>query len=170
MTTYRPLIWRTKEETKAEIAEMNSTLAFLEEESQLLQVQIQALQDSIKSRQDYLANLENKVLIFPNSKEGKIQPNAKGERSPMEMLRSQYKGMKLGDIAARVLEEQRAPLTTTELSQIIYDVKSDDELYRARNSLSGELRSGAKCHNPRWRKVGRYAYASAFMQAQEVRT
>lgn len=76
----------------------------------------------------------------------------------MAMIRAEYKGMKLGDIAAKVLSAETAPLTTTQLTQRIYCTSSDDEFERARNSLSTELRVGAKSNNPRWRKCGRYAY------------
>jgi hypothetical protein len=86
----------------------------------------------------------------------------------MDMLRDEYKGMKLGDIAAEVLDARQAPLTTTELSRIIYDTKNDAELSRARNSLSAELRTGAKGKHPRWQKIGRNAYASLKYLQEEV--
>lgn len=81
-------------------------------------------------------------------------------RSPMEMLRPQFKGMRLAEIIATVLENSRSPMTTTELSRIIYDTHSEEELYRARNSLSAELRTGSRCNPPKWKKLGRYAYAA----------
>ena len=82
------------------------------------------------------------------------------QRTPMEMVRDEYKGMMLGDIAARVLDEYQSVLTPKQLSEIIYDAKTDEEFERARNSLSAELRAGAKGESPRWKKIGRYAYAS----------
>ncbi len=80
------------------------------------------------------------------------------KRTPMDMVRSQFKGMKLGDIAEGVLKENSRLLTTNELTRLIYDTKTDDEFDRARNSLSSELRSGVRLQNPRWKKVGRNAY------------
>lgn len=168
MTGNSRMAWQTKEETENELAEMTSTLNFLEEEMKLLQIQIVEMQNSIRCRQAYLSSLQSEtsesdasIPLASHLSEADIN-SPKLERTPMEMLRSQYKGMKLADIAATVLTEKQVPLTTTELSHIIYDIKSDDELYRARNSLSGELRTGAKKQNSRWHKVGRYAYASVF--------
>lgn len=82
------------------------------------------------------------------------------QRTPMDMIRNEYKGMMLGDIAAKVLDEHQSVLTPKQLTEIIYDAKTDEEFERARNSLSAELRAGAKGNSPRWKKIGRYAYAS----------
>lgn len=81
-------------------------------------------------------------------------------RSPMGMVRPKFKGMRLAEIIATVLSNSQSPMTTTELSHLIYDTQSEEELYRARNSLSTELRAGAKANPPRWQKIGRYAYAA----------
>lgn len=89
-------------------------------------------------------------------------------RSPMKMLHSRYKGMKLGDIAADVMNEKGTALTTSELTQIIYDTRSEGEFERARNSLSSELRSEVKKTDARWRKVGRYAYITAFPSTSDL--
>lgn len=89
-------------------------------------------------------------------------------RNPMEMLRDEFKGMKLADIAETVLEDREGPLTTTELSRIIYDAYNDDELNRARNSLSAELRAGIRSKHPRWQKLGRNAYASLDYSQEEA--
>lgn len=86
--------------------------------------------------------------------------NPVNHRSPMEMLQPRFKGMRLAEIITTVLEDSRSPMTTTELSRVIYDTQSEEELYRARNSLSAELRTGAKANPPRWKKLGRYAYAA----------
>lgn len=79
-------------------------------------------------------------------------------RTPTDMLRPVYKGMKLGDIIIRVLENQHGPLTSKDITSLIYNTSSQDEFDRARSSVSTELRSGAKGSSPRWQKIGRSAY------------
>lgn len=132
--------------------DLTSYLESLEKELKALPKRIRAVKIAIN------ANLEN----FPDHEIKYFAPltiESLPERSPMEMLRAEYKGMRLGDIAAKVLGGNPSPLTTTELTRLIYDTGSDDEFNRARNSLSTELRVGAKGDDPKWRKVGRYAYS-----------
>lgn len=140
---------------------------------------IQILEDYIAERRAELQELECRVagvksaidlhlqlLLEERTKQGfqasgpDVQLHAVYHRSPMDMLRPQFKGKRLAEIIATVLEENQLPMTTTELSRIIYEVWSDEELYRARNSLSAELRTGANTHPPKWQKLGRYAYAA----------
>jgi hypothetical protein len=141
---------------------------------------IQVLEECIAERMAELQELECAIAVVKStialhlqllatekanqglSSDAEIQSpfSSTNHRSPMEMLRPPYKGMKLAEIITIVLKESSSPLTTTELSHIIYDTHSDEELYRARNSLSAELRTGAKSNPPRWKKLGRYAYAA----------
>lgn len=163
MTQSRPMRWKTKEETQTELAERLSYLTQLEEEFRALQVTIQAVRESIQVRQEYLSDSESNSSGSSDpmiDSDSATSAALRQHRSPMEMLRSDYKGMKLGDIAAMVLSKKQVPLTTTELCRLIYDTKSSDEFDRARNSLSAELRTGSKGEDCRWKKVGRYAYAS----------
>ncbi len=90
-------------------------------------------------------------------------------RSPMEMLRSPYKGMKLSDIIERVLDQSRAPLTPKDITRLVYDTFSPEEFDRARSSLAAEMRSGAKGESPRWRKIGRSAYVALSAPVTAVR-
>jgi hypothetical protein len=119
---------------------------------------------SLKSRDREIADLEGKIRLVQHAIKAKVEllslAQQSKQRSPMEMIRDEYKGMKLGDIANQVMKDKNVPLTTTELSRLIYATQSDDEFARARNSLSAELRAGAKGQRPQWRKLGRYAYAS----------
>lgn len=82
------------------------------------------------------------------------------KRTPMDMVRPEFKGLKLGDIITKVLNKNPGLLTTNELTRLIYRTATDDEFDRARNSLSSELRSELKLQNPRWKKVGRNAYTA----------
>ena len=106
---------------------------------------------------DRLIEILNSIL---QQKQGSLQVWNEEKRTPMEMIRPEYKGMKLPDIAAKVLNQNFRLLTTTELTRFIYETKTVDEFDRARNSLSSELRSGVKVQSPRWKKVGRNAYAA----------
>jgi len=132
--------------------DLTSYLESLEKELKALPKRIRAVKTAIN------ANLKN----FPDHEIehfASLALTSLPDRSPMEMLRDEHKGMRLGDIIAKVLNDRSAPLTTAELTRLIYDAESEDEFNRARNSLSTELRVGAKGENPKWQKVGRYAYS-----------
>ena len=127
-----------------------------------LPVHIQRVENAIKARQKKFSNQESEWFSPSESvdRADRATPVPQGKtRNPMAMLRDEYKGLKLGDIAAKVLNDAPSPLTTTQLTREIYCPRSNDEFERARNSLSTELRVGAKSKNPRWRKCGRYAYS-----------
>lgn len=116
------------------------------------------------------ANISMHTRLLAKLKRGQVSPSSDAttfinaisgkHRSPTEMLRPKYKGMKLADVVVEVLGESQSLLTTTEIGRKIYDTTSDDEFNRARNSLSTELRTGAKAINPKWKKIGRYAYVA----------
>jgi hypothetical protein len=80
-------------------------------------------------------------------------------RMPADMVRVEYKGMKLADIIATVLAKSSSPLTPKDVTALIYDTNSPEEFDRARSSVSTEMRSGAKGQAPKWQKIGRSAYA-----------
>ena len=144
-----------------ELDALTTYLESLEKEFRDLPTRIQRVRNAVKAKQDRLSNQEGahvSIPTFVGYLESLTSIQLPKKRNPTEMLRNEYKGMKLGDIAAKVLSDKQSPMTTTELSRIIYDAESDDELSRARNSLSTELRAGAKARSPRWRKIGRYAY------------
>lgn len=141
---------------------LTQQLESLERELKELPVHIQRMQTVIAAKQQMLSSQEVEWLSvsrFADSYEQATLVQHGKTRNPMAMIRDEYKGMKLGDIAAEVLNNEPSLLTTTELTHRIYCTYSDDEFERARNSLSTELRVGAKAKQPRWRKCGRYAYA-----------
>jgi hypothetical protein len=146
-----------------ELDELTEFLESLEQHRQKCQKLMPIVQDAIDKKQQHssIEEIGSAALsgLSARSKDLTATQQSKA-RSPMEMIRNEYKGMKLGDIAAQVLTDKNVPLTTTELSRIIYATDTDDEFARARNSLSAELRAGAKGQCPQWRKLGRYAYAS----------
>jgi len=142
--------------------DLTKSLEALQIEFRELSVHIQRLEIAIKARQKEFSSQESewfsKSKLADRADRATRVPQGK-TRNPMAMLRDEYKGLKLGDIAAKVLNAAPSPLTTTQLTREIYCPLSNDEFERARNSLSTELRVGAKSDNPRWRKCGRYAYS-----------
>ena len=153
-----------RSDTEALLAERKQELVKRLKELAGLQASVHQLQAWIKSVEAHLTILD--AQIEAEAASTRFKQNSR--RNPMEMIRDEFKGMKLGDIAETVLEEHEGPLTTTELSRIIYDTFNDDELSRARNSLSAELRTGIKSEHPRWQKLGRNAYASLDYSQEEA--
>ncbi|WP_193909946.1 hypothetical protein [Vasconcelosia minhoensis] len=149
---------------EADIAKRKHQLAEQEAELMHLQVLIPQLRAAIANHESILTS----VIRELDAEQTIYSSDLTIHRSPMDMIRPEYKGMKLGDIAAHVLETCQIPLTTTELARRIYEAKNDDELSRARNSLSAELRGGVKSTHPRWQKIGRNAYASLQYSQEEA--
>jgi len=144
-------------------------LEALQRELRELPVHIQRLQNAIAARQREFSDKKPNWFCesgFADLEDPSISIPLLRMRTPMEMLRDEYKGMKLSDIAVEVLNTEPAPLTTTELTRKIYCTNSNEEFDRARNSLATELRMGAKSSNPRWRKCGRYAYCGLHLHPE----
>lgn len=142
---------------KQELAERLKLLAELK-------VGVQQLQGYVTSIEGFIEVIDAEI----DADKALVTYKQNSRRNPTEMLRDEFKGMKLADIAETVLEDHEGPLTTTELSRIIYDAYNDDELNRARNSLSAELRAGIRSEHPRWQKLGRNAYASLDYSQEEA--
>ncbi|MBE9070563.1 hypothetical protein IQ260_28370 [Leptolyngbya cf. ectocarpi LEGE 11479] len=153
-----------KSQLEALLAERKQELA--ERLKQLAEIQV-----SVQQLQGYVTSIEGVIEIIGaeiDADKALLTYKQNSRRNPTEMLRDEFKGMKLADIAETVLEDNAGPLTTTELSRIIYDAYNDDELNRARNSLSAELRAGIRSEHPRWQKLGRNAYASLEYSQEEA--
>lgn len=90
------------------------------------------------------------------------------KRNPKKMLRSQYAQMTLGDVAQMVLSASQLPLNPDDIAKAIFDVRSEEEYFRAKNSLSTELRRGAK--EGRWEKIGRGSFMSNLKSKQSELT
>jgi hypothetical protein len=146
---------------EAELARKRAVLADKEEDLDSLQATIARLRASIGTLEGLLeANRQGLPDIEEPTSIQDARSHKRLHRHPMAMLHSPYKGMKLGDVAALVLSQSSQPLTTAELTRLIYDTQTEEEFERARNSLSAELRSGVRGESPRWRKIGRFAYAA----------
>jgi len=96
---------------------------------------------------------DNEDSDLKDDREGKETEEA-NKRSPKDMLLAEFREQTLGDIAEEKLKASGGkPLSSDELTEMIFETRSKDEYFRARNSLSAELRRGAK--EERWKKVGR---------------
>ncbi|PZO20893.1 MAG: hypothetical protein DCF25_05955 [Leptolyngbya foveolarum] len=149
---------------EADIIQRKEQLAQKEDELMHLQILIPQLKAAIANHESMLKSLTRGVEESTDT----LNLEQTIHRSPMDMLRNEFKGMRLGNIAAQVLDEHSISLTTTELARLIYETKNSDEFSRARNSLSAELRTGVRDSHPRWKKIGRNAYASLQYSQEEA--
>ncbi|MEH1829449.1 MAG: hypothetical protein V7L22_29620 [Nostoc sp.] len=80
------------------------------------------------------------------------------KRSPKEMLRTEFANKTLAEVAEIVLNSRNEALTADDIARAVFITKKNDEYVRARNSLSTELRRGAR--EGRWQQIGRGSFAS----------
>ncbi|MEG4084360.1 hypothetical protein [Microcoleus sp. POL10_C6] len=82
------------------------------------------------------------------------------QRNPVEMKRPQYVGLTFVESIEKVLNDSQEPMLVDRIVEAIFDAEPGEEFFRAKNSLSGELRRGAHNEYKRWKKLGRNLYAS----------
>jgi hypothetical protein len=104
----------------------------------------------------------NKYLFVDNTKYGLADDN---KRSPKEMLRIEFANKTLAEVAEIVLNSHNEALTADDIARAIFITENNDEYVRARNSLSTELRRGAR--EGKWQQIGRGSFAS--IQAEYLR-
>lgn len=105
------------------------------------------------------------VILLPSSRRY-IQANYVDEKGgifhkPRDMMRLQYKNKTLGEAIAECLESKIGlALGPEQITKDIFEIESlsSEDRGRAKNSLSAELRRGAK--EQRWRQVGRGLFAA----------
>lgn len=148
-------------------AELDWTVSLIGiNETRLLEIQITL--DQLRAKMQLLRRLLSK-------KQYGCEPPSHTEfqnrrpQTPMDMLLSQYKGMKLADIVAQVLNNSLVPLTPKDIARLIYTTFTPEDFDRAHKSLAAEMRSGAKGENPRWKKIGRSAYVALSAPVTAVR-
>ena len=90
------------------------------------------------------------------------------QRSPMEMKRPQYVGLTFAESIEKVLNDRQQPMLVNEIVEAIFDAESEEEFWRAKNSLSVELRRGAEPQYKRWKKLFRNIYASNSFNQQSA--
>ncbi|NEP36477.1 MULTISPECIES: hypothetical protein [unclassified Moorena] len=95
----------------------------------------------------------------------KNQEDEEGDkRNPRDMLYPEFRGKTFWEAVEIILDNFAAPVNREQIVSRLFDAKSDDEQLRAKNSLSTELRRGAK--EGRWKKVGRGLFASNSFQEE----
>ncbi|MBH8567170.1 hypothetical protein I8748_34330 [Nostoc sp. CENA67] len=110
----------------------------------------------------------NNLIFADNTKYGVGDDN---KRSPKEMLRAEFANKTLAEVAEIVLNRRNEALTADEIARAIFITQDNDEYVRARNSLSTELRRGAR--EGRWQQIGRGSFAStqvAYLRDKNVVT
>lgn len=115
----------------------------------------------IASNFDQSYNKESKQIQTNNSGlTGNVQNGVTedNKRSPKEMLRAEFANKTLAEVAEILLNSRHEVLTADDIARDIFLTENNDEYVRARNSLSTELRRGAK--EGRWKQIGRGSFAS----------
>lgn len=74
------------------------------------------------------------------------------------MLRAEFTNKTLAEVAEIVLDRRNEAFRADDIAQVVFVTEDEDEYARARNSLSTELRRGAK--EGRWQQVRRGFFAS----------
>jgi hypothetical protein len=90
------------------------------------------------------------------------------KRSPMDMKRLQYQGLTFAESIEKVLNDRQEPMLVDQIVEAIFDAESEEEFWRAKNSLSVELRRGAEPQYKRWKKLSRNIYASNSFNEQSA--
>lgn len=90
------------------------------------------------------------------------------QRSPMEMKRPQYVGLTFAESIEKILNDSQHPMLVDQIVEAIFDAESEQEFWRAKNSLSVELRRGAEPQYKRWKKLSRNIYASNSFNEQSA--
>lgn len=109
-------------------------------------------QENYEENQDYEEDEENEE--DESIEEETENPN---QRNPKDMFKPEFSRKTLGDAALMILDSCNHPLHSDEITKRLFDYRSEDEYQRAKNSLSTELRRGAK--EGRWKKIERGFFA-----------
>ena len=104
--------------------------------------------------------LPNVSLASQDADLEKASSQNRHQRNPVEMKRPQYVGLTFVESIEKVLNDRQEPMLVDRIVEAIFDAEPGEEFFRAKNSLSGELRRGAQNEHKRWKKLGRNLYAS----------
>lgn len=114
---------------------------------------------SLGAEEHLKGGLANFSLASEDASLEKASSQNRHQRSPMEMKRPQYVGLTFAESIEKILNDSQQPMRVDQIVEAIFDAASEEEFWRAKNSLSVELRRGAETHK-RWKKLGRNLYAS----------
>jgi hypothetical protein len=122
---------------------------------------------SLGAEEHLKGGLANFSLAFKDADLEKASSQNRHQRNPVEMKRPQYVGLTFAESIEKVLNDRQKPMLVDHIVEAIFDAESEEELWRAKNSLSVELRRGAVTHK-KWKKVARKTYASNSFNEQSA--
>ncbi|MEG4442487.1 MAG: hypothetical protein U7126_10940 [Microcoleus sp.] len=114
---------------------------------------------SLGAEEHLKGGLANVSFAFEDAGLEKAISQNRHQRNPVEIKRPQYLGLTFAESIEKVLNAHQEPMLADRIVEAIFDAESEEEFWRAKNSLSVELRRGAETHK-RWKKLGRNLYAS----------
>ncbi|MEG3920035.1 hypothetical protein QUA07_12955 [Microcoleus sp. T3_A4] len=114
---------------------------------------------SLGAEEHLKGGLANVSFAFEDAGLEKAISQNRHQRNPVEIKRPQYLGLTFAESIEKVLNAHQEPMLADGIVEAIFDAESEEEFWRAKNSLSVELRRGAETHK-RWKKLGRNLYAS----------
>jgi hypothetical protein len=114
---------------------------------------------SLGTEEHLKGGLANVSFAFEDAGLEKAISQNRHQRNPVEIKRPQYLGLTFAESIEKVLNAHQEPMLADRIVEAIFDAESEEEFWRAKNSLSVELRRGAETHK-RWKKLGRNLYAS----------
>lgn len=158
-----------------QVALKRIALAQMEEQVEQLRDDIEYFELTLKVYQNNSTEtyIQKAAAIFqanmsPNQSEWQIESgkhlfiknnlSSNSRRLPKQMLRFEFRKKSLVQIIEAVLNSQHKSLSADDIARAIFLTQNNNEYVRARNSLSTELRRGAK--NGKWQKIGRGFYAA----------
>jgi hypothetical protein len=112
--------------------------------------------------------LPNISLASEDASLKKASSQNRHHRSPMDMKRPQYVGVSFAESIEKILNDRQQPMLVDQIVEAIFDAASEEEFWRAKNSLSVELRRGAQPPYKRWKKLSRNIYASNSFNEQSA--
>ena len=115
---------------------------------------------SLGAEEHLKGGLANFSLASEDASLEKASSQDRHQRSPMEMKRPQYVGLTFAESIEKILNDRQQPMLVDQIVEAIFDAASEEEFWRAKNSLSVELRRGAEGEHKRWKKLSRNIYAS----------
>lgn len=115
---------------------------------------------SLAANEHLKGGVANVSLTFEDAGLEKANSQNRQQRNPMQMKRPQYVGLTFAESIEKVLNDHQEPMLADGIVEAIFDTESEEEFWRAKNSLSVELRRGAEPQYKRWKKLSRNIYAS----------
>jgi len=150
--------------------EVASTLTdvFSETETLTLNGSPVASTSSLGADEHLKGGIPNVSSAFEDAGLEKASYKNRHQRNPVEMKRPQYEKLTFAESIEKVLNDRQQPMLVDQIVEAIFDAASEEEFWRAKNSLSVELRRGAQPQYKKWKKLSRNIYASNSFNEQSA--